>query len=67
MEKKSPAIPGDVNEIPVVEEPEEVVGQVIEKTGMKTDLTFSGMELIGHIAVLLVLGLTYAGFGYKKR
>ena len=61
------AIPGGVKEIPVVEEPEEVVGQVIEKTEMKTDITFSGMEVLGLVAVLLVLGLIYAGFRYKKR
>ena len=61
------AIPGGVKEIPVVEEPEEVVGQVIEKTEMKTDITFSGMEVLGLVAVLLVLGLIYAGFRYRKR
>ncbi len=61
------AIPGGVKDIPVVEEPEEVVGQVIEKTEMKTDITFSGMEVLGLVAVLLVLGLIYAGFRYKKR
>jgi cobalamin biosynthesis Mg chelatase CobN len=61
------AIPGGVEEIPVVEEPEEVVGQVIEKTEMKTDITFSGMEVLGLVTVLLVLGLIYAGFRYKKR
>ena len=61
------AIPGGAKEIPVVEQPEEVVGQVIEKTEMKTDITFSGMELLGLVAVLLVLGLIYAGFRYKKR
>ena len=61
------AIPGGVKDIPVVEEPEEVVGQVIEKTEMKTDITFSGMEVLGLVAVLLVLGLIYAGFRYRKR
>jgi len=61
------AIPGGVKDIPVVEQPEEVVGQVIEKTEMKTDITFSGMEVLGLVAVLLVLGLIYAGFRYKKR
>lgn len=61
------AIPGGATDIPVIEEPEEVVGQVIEKTEMKTDITFSGMELLGLVAVLLVLGLIYAGFRYKKR
>ncbi len=60
-------IPGGVKDIPVIEEPEEAIGQVIEKTEMKTDITFSGMELIGLVAVLLVLGLIYAGFRYKKR
>jgi cobalamin biosynthesis Mg chelatase CobN len=61
------AIPGGVKDIPIVEEPEEVVGQVIEKTEMKTDITFSGMEVLGLVAVLLVLGLIYAGFRYKKK
>ncbi len=60
-------IPGDVKDIHVVEKPEEVVGQVIEKTEMKTDIIFSGMEVLGLVAVLLVLGLIYAGFRYKKR
>jgi len=61
------AIPGGAKDIPVIEESEEVVGQVIEKTEMKTDITLSGMELLGLVAVLLVLGLIYAGFRYKKR
>ena len=61
------AIPGGAKDIPVIEESEEVVGQVIEKTEVKTDITFSGMELLGLVAVLLVLGLIYAGFRYKKR
>ena len=65
--EKISAIPGGVKDIPVVEQPEEVVGQVIKKTEMKTDITFSGMELLGLVAVLLVLGLIYAGFRYKKR
>jgi len=59
-------IPGGVKDIPVITEPDDVVGQVIEKTEMKTDITFSGMEILGLVVVFLVLGLIYAGFRRKR-
>jgi len=59
--------PGGDKAIPGSKELEEVVGQVIELTEFKTDITFSGMEMTGLIAVFLTLVLLYVGFRYKYK